>query len=62
MQKRNADIRLFVRKEGATTPKGGRPLFSGPLIINTGFDKARGQAVLASGDAGPHPTSSNGFD
>ena len=28
-----------------------RPLFSGPLMINTGFDKAKGQAVLASGDA-----------
>jgi len=28
-----------------------RPLFSGPLIINTGFDKAKGHAVLASGDA-----------
>jgi N-ethylmaleimide reductase len=28
-----------------------RPLFSGPLMVNTGFDKAKGQAVLASGDA-----------
>jgi N-ethylmaleimide reductase len=28
-----------------------RSLFSGPLIVNTGFDNAKGQAVLASGDA-----------
>jgi N-ethylmaleimide reductase len=28
-----------------------RPLFSGTLMVNTGFDKAKGQAVLASGDA-----------
>ena len=28
-----------------------RPLFSGALMVNTGFDKAKGQAVLESGDA-----------
>jgi hypothetical protein len=28
-----------------------RPMFSGPIIVNTGFDKAKANAVLASGDA-----------
>jgi hypothetical protein len=62
MQKRTVDIRLCMQGRRYDAEGGFRPLLSGPLIMNTGFDKARNPAVLASGDAGPHPTSSNGSD
>jgi N-ethylmaleimide reductase len=31
--------------------KNFRPMFSGPIIVNTGFDKAKADAILASKDA-----------